>query len=114
MVTPVTKDLTAASALPLVLGVLAESDSYGYAIIRSIAGLSQGALAWTEGMLYPVLHRLEAQGLVEARWEGEAGGRRRRYYRLTPAGSAALEASVEQWRIVNAAVEAVAGGKHDV
>src|SRR5262245_18463548 len=58
------KDLVAASATPLVLAILAEGDSYGYAIIKRVAELSGGHLQWTDGMLYPVLHRLERQGLV--------------------------------------------------
>ena len=57
------KDLVAASATPLVLAILAEGDSYGYAIIKRVAELSGGHLQWTDGMLYPVLHRLERQGL---------------------------------------------------
>ena len=60
------KDLVAASATPLVLAILAEGDSYGYAIIKRVTELSGGHLQWTDGMLYPVLHRLERQGLVEA------------------------------------------------
>src|SRR5207237_6578985 len=60
------KDLVAASATPLVLAILAEGDSYGYAIIKRVAELSGGHLQWTDGMLYPVLHRLERQGHVAA------------------------------------------------
>ena len=62
------KDLVAASATPLVLAILSEGDSYGYAIIKRVAELSGGRLQWTDGMLYPVLHRLERQGLVAAKW----------------------------------------------
>ena len=64
----ISKDLVAASAGPLVLAILAEGDSYGYAIIKRVGELSQGRLRWTDGMLYPVLHRLERFGYVEARW----------------------------------------------
>ncbi|MSV28852.1 MAG: PadR family transcriptional regulator, partial [Bryobacterales bacterium] len=56
------KDLVAASATPLVLAILAQGDSYGYAIIKRVGELSGGHLQWTDGMLYPVLHRLERQG----------------------------------------------------
>ena len=68
------KDLVAASATPLVLAILAEGDSYGYAIIKRVAELSGGHLQWTDGMLYPVLHRLERQGYVG----GEVGRVRER------------------------------------
>src|SRR5512144_2237757 len=75
------KDLVAASATPLVLAILAEGDSYGYAIIKRVAELSGGHLQWTDGMLYPVLHRLERNGLVSAKWSASENGRRRKYYR---------------------------------
>ena len=77
------KDLVAASATPLVLAILAEGDSYGYAIIKRVTELSGGHLQWTDGMLYPVLHRLERQGLVAAKWGASDSGRRRKYYRIT-------------------------------
>ena len=72
------KDLVAASATPLVLAILAEGDSYGYAIIKRVSELSGGHLQWTDGMLYPVLHRLERQGLVTAKWSASETGRRRK------------------------------------
>ena len=70
------KDLVAASATPLVLAILADGDSYGYAIIKRVAELSGGHLQWTDGMLYPVLHRLERQGRVAAKWSVSETGRR--------------------------------------
>jgi PadR family transcriptional regulator PadR len=60
------KDLVAASATPLVLAILSEGDSYGYAIIKRVGELSGGELQWTDGMVYPLLHRLERNGLVDA------------------------------------------------
>ena len=72
------KDLVAASATPLVLAILAESDSYGYAIIKRVNELSDGYVRWTDGMLYPVLHRLERHGLVSAKWGASESGRRRK------------------------------------
>jgi len=70
------KDLVAASATPLVLAIVAEGESYGYAILKRVAELSGGHLQWTDGMLYPVLHRLERQGLVAGRWGKAETGRR--------------------------------------
>ena len=95
------KDLVAASATPLVLAILAEGDSYGYAIIKRVTELSGGHLQWTDGMLYPVLHRLERQGLVAAKWGASECGRRRKYYRITKDGRAQLAAQREQWRVVD-------------
>jgi DNA-binding PadR family transcriptional regulator len=95
------KDLVAASATPLVLAILAEGDSYGYAIIKRVTELSGGHLHWTDGMLYPVLHRLERQGHVEATWAESENGRRRKYYRITEEGRQQLTAQREQWQVVD-------------
>jgi DNA-binding PadR family transcriptional regulator len=95
------KDLVAASATPLVLAILAEGESYGYAIIKRVAELSRGQLQWTDGMLYPVLHRLERHGLVAATWGASDSGRRRRYYRITREGSAQLALQRQQWQVVD-------------
>src|SRR6186713_214239 len=95
------KDLVAASATPLVLAILAEGDSYGYAIIKRVAELSGGEWLWTDGMLYPVLHRLERQKLVAAKWGLSDIGRKRKYYRITRDGIAQLEEQRQQWRVVD-------------
>ena len=96
----VTKDLVAASATPMVLGILAEQESYGYAILRRINELSGGELDWTEGLLYPLLHRLERLGYVESSWQSVAGERRRKYYRITSAGREELAEQRRQWNTV--------------
>ncbi len=97
----INKDLVAASSTPLVLAILAEGDSYGYAILQRVRELSGGALEWTDGMLYPVLHRLERAGLVESRWEKAESGRRRKYYRVTEAGRRQLADERRQWQTVD-------------
>lgn len=96
------KGLVAASATPLVLAILAEGESYGYAIIKRVGELSHGHLQWTDGMLYPVLHRLERHGLVSSRWKSSETGRQRKYYQLTKDGRAELENQRKQWRMVDA------------
>lgn len=103
----VNKDLVAASATPLVLGILAEGESYGYAIIKRVVELSGGQLKWTDGMLYPVLHRLERQGLVAAKWSMSENSRRRKYYRITQKGRAQLEAQRKQWQLVDGTLRMV-------
>lgn len=100
----ISKDLIAASSTPLVLAVLAEADSYGYAIIQRVRELSGGQLEWTDGMLYPVLHRLERLGHVKARWEVAESGRRRKYYRITSQGRKKLAEERRQWQAVDAAL----------
>ena len=102
----INKDLIAASSIPLVLGILAEEDSYGYAILKRVQELSDGRMEWTDGMLYPVLHRLERFGHVEARWEVADSGRRRTYYQLTSRGRAQLAEERRQWRAVDDTVRA--------
>ena len=101
----IAKDLVAASAIPLVLAILDEGESYGYAILKRIDELSGGELEWTDGMLYPLLHRLDRLGYVEARWESPLGGRRRRYYRITPTGRDALSEQRRQWEVVAGALQ---------
>jgi DNA-binding PadR family transcriptional regulator len=100
----IAKDLVAASATPLLLAILQKGPSYGYAIIQQVKDLSGGALEWSEGMLYPVLHRLEEQGLIEAYEELGDTGRKRRYYRMRPDGKKALAEERRQWDVVNAAL----------
>lgn len=112
---PISKDLTAASAGPLVLSILASGDSYGYAIIKRVRELSGGAMEWTEGMLYPVLHRLEEQGAVASYWEGAEGGRRRKYYSVTANGLTMMAGMMEQWRVVESTLrKSRAKGEKDV
>ncbi len=98
------KDLVAASAAPLVLTILAESESYGYAIVKRVEDLSDGEIAWTDGFLYPLLHRLEDAGQITSRWGVADTGRRRRYYAVTDAGTAALAEHRAQWRTVTGAL----------
>ena len=95
------KDLIAASATPLILAILSEGESYGYAIIKRVAELSSGELQWTDGMLYPVLHRLERNGLVKGGWGRSESGRRRKYYRLTSRGEEELASQRRKWRVVD-------------
>ncbi len=94
------KDLVAASATPLILAILSEGESYGYAIIKRVSELSGGELQWTDGMLYPVLHRLERNDFVKAVWRSESG-RQRKYYRLTKGGENELASQRRQWQVVD-------------
>jgi DNA-binding PadR family transcriptional regulator len=94
------KDLVAASATPLVLAILAEGESYGYAILKRVRELSGGEIEWTDGMLYPLLHRLDRLGYVTTEWRTPPGGRRRRYYAITDEGRSALAEQRRQWTTV--------------
>jgi len=105
----INKDLIAASSTPIVLAILAEADSYGYAILKRVQDLSGGRMEWTDGMLYPVLHRLERLGYVKARWGTAENGRRRKYYRITPQGRSHLAEERSQWEAVNATLKGIWG-----
>jgi DNA-binding PadR family transcriptional regulator len=98
------KALVAASIKPFVLSVLAEGESYGYAIIQRVKALTGGRIAWTTSTLYPVLHSLENKGLLESQWQVSQEGPRRKYYRLTPKGRKALEREKRQWLDVHQAL----------
>ena len=101
------KDLVAASATPLVLAILSQGDSYGYAILRRVSDLSGGRLQWTDGMLYPVLHRLERLGHVTARWGTSESGRKRKYYRITTQGQTQLADQQQQWQVVDTTLRGI-------
>ncbi len=102
------KDLVAASATPIVLSLLRQGDSYGYAIIRKVREVSGERIAWTDGMLYPVLHRLEAAGFVRSAWKTADSGRRRKFFSITREGKAELARLKEQWDVVHNALQRLA------
>ena len=104
------KELIAASSRPLVLAILSERESYGYEIIGRVKELSNGKLEWTEGMLYPVLHRLERDGLIKGRWVVAETGRKRKYYRVSAAGKKQLKAERSEWETVDSMLRHLWGG----
>lgn len=97
-------------SLPLlILNELSVKPGHGYYIAKQIRQKSEGVLNFAEGTLYPTLHNLEKQGLIEA-FEQEEKGRTRRYYRLTSNGQTALVAERKEWAQFSASVNAVLGG----
>ena len=102
----ISKDLIAASATPLILAILKKEDSYGYEIIKKIKRASDDEIIWTEGMLYPVLHRLEDKGFIESYWQKPESGRKRKYYFLKEKGELELEKHKKQWEIVHSTLAA--------
>ena len=97
----VAKELVAASTKPLVLGVLSNGESYGYEIIRQIRDRSGGQLEWSEGMLYPVLHRMEKEKLIVSSWKVGENGRKRKYYRISASGKRSMAVERKQWLAVH-------------
>jgi PadR family transcriptional regulator, regulatory protein PadR len=102
-----TKELVAASTVPLVLSVLTESENYGYALIQRVRELSGGKIEWTEGMLYPVLHWMEKEELIASEWREAETGRKRKYYRLRKEGRTALQEEKQQWLTVHETLNAL-------
>src|SRR6266704_2910632 len=107
------KELVAASSVPLILSILSEGDSYGYAIIQRVKDLSCGKIEWTDGMLYPVLHWLEDRRMVRSRWEKADSGRKRKYYSIQPAGRQTLREQKEQWMAVTSTLNQIWKPQHD-
>lgn len=101
------KDLMAASSTPLVLGVIANGETYGYEIAKQVEGLSSGELLWTDGMLYPLLHRLEKQGYLSSRWRVGDSNRKRKYYAITQEGLKSLHEQQQQWQIITQALNTI-------
>ena len=101
------KELMAASTEPLILSLLAEGENYGYALIQEVKRLSGDQIEWTDGMLYPVLHRLEERGLIQSRWGKSETGRKRRYYSIRTDGKAAVTKHLEQWSLVHGVLSAL-------
>lgn len=105
----VSKNLMAASTKPLILAILANGEIYGYQIIQSVIQISGGTLEWSEGMLYPVLHRLEKENFIQSQWKMSENGRRRKYYSLTVLGKKELDKERKQWLNVNKVLSRVWG-----
>ena len=106
----ISKDLVAASATPLILSILSHGDSYGYDIIQKVHELSEGEIQWADGMLYPILHRLEKKGLVESYWGKAENGRKRKYYRLHKSGSEELNEQRQNWHNLYTLLQKLEGG----
>jgi DNA-binding PadR family transcriptional regulator len=95
------KTLVAASTKPLVLAILRNGENYGYQIIQSVRRISGGRLEWSEPMLYPLLQRMEKEGLVKSKWRITGNKRLRKYYRLTEKGIKEQEQETAQWSMIN-------------
>jgi PadR family transcriptional regulator PadR len=119
----VSQELIKGTVVPVVLALLKDRPRYGYEMVQLVNARTNGALDWSEGTLYPVLHKLEADGLVSAEWQaaggGDAGGkksgaRRRRYYTLSRAGRRELERRAAEWKAFTSAVGEFLGCEHDI
>lgn len=104
------KDLIKGGAALAVLKVISEEDSYGYEIVEKLAARSENVFRLSEGTLYPILHAMVKEGLLDA-YEKEAGASRRvrRYYRVTAAGKLHLDYLTAAWREFSNGMEGILG-----
>ncbi len=105
----ISKNLTAASTKPIILGILQQGNSYGYLIIKKIKELSGGKMKYSDGMLYPVLHKLEKDGMIVSNWVMANETRPRKYYEITDLGKEALLIEKEQWSQINSVLNELWG-----
>jgi PadR family transcriptional regulator, regulatory protein PadR len=98
----ISKELVGASAIPIILSILDKSESYGYEIMQSVKELSNNRIEWKEGSLYPVLHKLEKNGLIKSLWKMAENGRHRKYYAINKKGRKALQDEIDNWSLVHA------------
>lgn len=98
----ISKELVGASCRPILLSILARGETYGYELLQRMRDLSGGDFDWKDGTLYPVLHRMESEGIIHSQWRVAENGRRRKYYQITPQGVKALETEKRQWLQVDA------------
>ena len=103
----INKELVKGSTSILVLSLLARTDMYGYQIIQEIASRSNDMFKLNEGTLYPILHTMLKEGMLECYKKDSELGRERKYYRITTAGKAILVTKMEEWTAFFSAVNGV-------
>ncbi len=96
----ISKELIGASAIPIILAILDKGETYGYEIMQKVKELSDSRIEWKEGSLYPVLHKLEKNGLIKSLWKMADNGRHRKYYAINKKGRKALHDEIENWTLV--------------
>ncbi|WP_159888210.1 PadR family transcriptional regulator [Paenibacillus puerhi] len=104
----INKELLKGTTATMILTLLTKQTMYGYELVKELEARSDGAFSLKEGTLYPLLHAMEAEGLVEASWF-EADGRKRKYYHITNAGRSRLEDKKAEWIFFRKAMDQVLG-----
>jgi PadR family transcriptional regulator PadR len=106
------RELKKGSAELLILSLVEAQPHHGYELSKLIEARSEGLLSFRVASLYPLLYRLEKRGWIQGRWVEKAGQRRRRYYRLTPAGAKVLAEQRTGWKQFVQAINRIAGFDH--
>lgn len=104
------KELLKGSTTMLILKLLDTGDMYGYQMTKELENRSDNTFTLKEGTLYPILHLLESNQMIEAYWEDTESARKRKYYRITKAGKKLLQEKEKEWDKYAAAVRKVLGG----
>lgn len=97
----ISKDLVAASSRMMILSILVGGENYGYQILQTVKQLSAGGWIWSDGMLYPVLHKLEKEKMITSHWVEMDNGRKRKYYQITDKGFKSLKKTIQEWKFVD-------------
>lgn len=104
------KELFKGSTSLLILGLLNKEEMYGYQMIKSIEITSDGIFSFKEGTLYPILHTLENEGIIESYWKESETNRKRKYYSITKEGKKYLKTKEKEWSLFSKTVNKVLGG----
>jgi len=104
----INKELMKGSTVILILTLLSRKEMYGYEMTKEMETRSSGLFTLKEGTLYPILHTLESDHLVESYWSDE-GGRNRKYYRITDKGRGHLEEKKKEWTLFRTTLDQVIG-----
>ena len=97
----ISKELVGAASAPIILSVLSGGDSYGYEIVQKVKTITNGGIKWKEASIYPVLKKLENNGMIKSYWKVIEGQRPRKYYTLLEDGREKLETNMSEWNLVN-------------
>ncbi len=108
----ISKELMKGSTVILILSMLDRKPMYGYEMIKEMEKTSSGVFSLKEGTLYPILHALESEDMVDAYWSESSGDRKRKYYRITERGRLHLKEKKQEWKTFRTAVDQVLGEGH--
>lgn len=96
----ISKELIGAAAIPIILSVLKNRDSYGYEIVQHVKEITNGGINWKEASIYPVLKKLENNGMVKSYWKMQENQRPRKYYTILADGKKQLERNINEWKLM--------------
>lgn len=103
----ISKELIGAAAIPLILAVLKRGDSYGYEIVQEVKELTGEKITWKEASIYPVLKKMEKNGMIKSYWKVNENSRPRKYYTLLTEGKKQLRINLEEWNLIHSTLEKI-------